>query len=138
MATLFERIEALGGVITTRELARIGYGKDVLVRALSVKTLVRARRGWYVPKGTPDDVLEAVRAGGRLACVSALAHHGFFATRQPALHIEVPANASRLRRSDRDLVVHWVARPSAGDRRSVSIAAALGQATQCRGGSLNA
>jgi predicted transcriptional regulator of viral defense system len=138
MAILHDRIEALGGAITTRELAAIGYTKDVIEGALARRTLIRARRGWYVAGASAPEVLDAIRAGGRLACTSALAHHGFTASASAALHVEVPANASRLRLGGRTFVVHWAARPSAGDRRAVSIASALGQASRCRGASLMA
>lgn len=147
MATIAQRIEALGGAITTAELRRFGCDRDIVQGMVACGTIVRARRGWYVPRGAADDVIAAIRVGGRLACVSALAHHGFAASAPSALHVEVPANASRLRLGLRPVVLHWVGDPRDGsrrngsqrdgDRRACSIPTALGQATRCRGDSLN-
>jgi hypothetical protein len=124
----------LGGVVTTSELRQLGYDTEVIGRSLGYGTLVRVRRGWYALRGTPSEVLEAVRVGGRLACVSALVHYGLLPPEGGPLHVEVPSNASRLRLPERDVVVHWVSRPGPGDRLAVSIATALGQASRCRGG----
>lgn len=132
--TRVDRIREAGGVVTTAELRQLGYDTDALGRSLGYGTFVRVRRGWYALRGTPPEVLAAVRVGGRLACVSALVHYGLLPTEGGPLHVEVPRNASRLRVSEGGTVIHWVSDPGPGDRRAVSIATALGQASRCRSG----
>lgn len=63
---------------------------------------------------------------------SALTHHGILPGGDGALHVEVPANASRLRLPDREVVLHWSGVAAEGTRLSVGVAAALAQSARCR------
>jgi very-short-patch-repair endonuclease len=75
------------------------------------------RRGWYAAPDTPDDLVTAVRVGGRLACVSAGAHYGWATPERHGVHVCVAENAARLRRPgaaaphsaspNLGVVLHW-------------------------------
>jgi very-short-patch-repair endonuclease len=103
---------------TTTDLHRQGYTKRQIADAVAGGALVRARRGCFVLPGTPDAVVQAVRVGGRLTCLSLLQQREIFVHSNSALHVHVPPTSSRLRapgdarrelsaRRDRPKVVHW-------------------------------
>lgn len=133
---------ALGGVASMRELAALGHWREWVRIAERYGRLTRVRIGWYAVPGEPAQVIRAWRVGGRLACRSALAYHdgvdhpgsdGF-------LHVEVAANASRLRSPD-DLrrrltdddavVLHWRRREASRGRRAVTADEAAADAATC-------
>lgn len=74
-------------------------------------TLTHLRRGWYATAEAPDPVRQAVRAGGALTCVSALALMGAWTMPPPTLHIRV-GRGSRPHPSG--LLVHWSHDPVGG------------------------
>lgn len=81
---------------TRRELERQGYSAEAITRAVATGALLRLRRGRYC---TPDadPVLQcAVRAGGRLTCVSELRRLGVWVFDDADLHVAVAPNAGRL------------------------------------------
>src|SRR5690606_28124022 len=87
------------GIMSTAELLARNH-KFVWVRiAERYGNIVRVRKGWYAHPAESHDVIRAWRVGGRLTCVSALAHHGL-SEPADALHVEVPANTPRLRNPD--------------------------------------
>lgn len=101
---------------TRSQLLAEGWSVRQIARAVHLGRLIRVRRGHYATPETPTAVVQAVRVGGRLACVSELRHRGVW-TREPALvHVHVPPNAARLRSPDDrtrrrtrgEVVVHWV------------------------------
>ena len=120
-----------GGVLYTDEAYEHGDTQAMLSWAVKRGTIIRARRGVYCDPRLPARAIEALRVGGRLACASALAHHGL-AQEPRELHVVVPANAARLRRLAEDVVVHWSRRRLAGDRVAVSVDEAVRQAARCR------
>lgn len=128
------RLAKFDGIARTSELLAIGYGPENIEGAVAYGQLIRVRKGWYAAKDVPKAAIEACRVGGRLACVSALAYHGVIPDERGPLHVEVSANASRLRHSSRGTVLHWAVLPSHGTRQAVSLAAAVAQAARCRAG----
>jgi predicted transcriptional regulator of viral defense system len=120
-----------GGVFYTDEAYGLGDTQTMLRWGVIRGSIIRARRGVYCDPALPAAARDALRIGGRLACVSALAHHGL-ATAPAELHIVVPARASRLRRAGRSAVIHWSRRELAGDRVAVSAEVAHRQAARCR------
>lgn len=120
-----------GGVFFTGEAYRGGDTQSILYWAVAYGSVIRARRGVYCDPGLPGAAIRALRIGGRLACVSALAHHGL-GPEPPELHVVVPANASRLGEIGGSVVLHWSRRRLAGDRVAVSAAEAHRQAERCR------
>jgi hypothetical protein len=98
-----------------------------LRQALSARTLNRPRRGWYSTWAESDPRSWAMRVGGRLTGISAVAALDGWVLGVHLLHVAVPTNAARLRHQWRrdirradapadGVVVHWVA--PAHDRSS--------------------
>jgi hypothetical protein len=140
MRFVLDAIERWGGAAYRWELRASGVSADLIDVAASYgRHIIRVRKGLYAAVGENPEVMRAWRCGGRLTCVSALAFHtGEIAT--PALHVEVPANAPRLRDPDdrrrrlgpdAAVVVHWARYPGPGDRRSVSVDHAEAVAAAC-------
>lgn len=107
----------------------MGVDADGLDMGLYYRKILPVRIGWYALPGTSPAVLEAVRAGGRLACVSALELHEGHEPRHP-LHIVVPRSADH-RRIPADMIVHWTRGLIDGTHAAVSPALARRQAAQC-------
>lgn len=116
-------VRRLGGVAETRELIALGVEPHSLTSAVRRGDLLRVRRGWYSLPDTNPELRQAIRVGGRLACVSAAAHYGWSTPERHGLHVCVPENGSRLRSpSGIDeaaapaLVVHWTSPLPAAER----------------------
>lgn len=127
-----------GGVATTAEFYNHGETQSILFWSVAYGSLLRIREGWYCSPDLPAEAVRAVRVGGRLACLSALAFHGL-APQPRQLHVVVDANTSRLRDPDTgepgrspETVIHWSRRELAGDRVAVSAEEAYRQAARCR------
>ncbi|WP_130485186.1 DUF559 domain-containing protein [Microcella putealis] len=94
---LVNRLQALGGVASVRELCGTPAEQRALARASERGILIRARRGVYALPELPRDVLLAASVGGRLTGVSALVHHGLWVpppTHGQMLHVEVRVSMS--------------------------------------------
>jgi very-short-patch-repair endonuclease len=92
------------------------------------------RRGIYLRAGAPAMVVAAVQAGGRVACVSALASLGAFVLSAPRDHIHFDHGVSRCTPSRPKETWHWgrlVRRPHPCDT-TVHIIDALVQSTACQ------
>lgn len=66
------------GVYPRKALLAMGYDDAAIRRAVASGDLVRLRTGWFAIAGHDPAVADAVRAGGALACVSALKWHGLW------------------------------------------------------------
>ncbi len=101
------------GVFTTDELRAGGHTVGTIRAAIESRRLERIIRGWYCLPDTDRRIVRAMRAGGRLSCVSALAVQGAWVppVRPEVLHIGFPSHASGRRASMRGLpegtVSHW-------------------------------
>lgn len=133
---------ALGGIAATYELLARSHSPHQLHAAWRSGELIRPRKGWYTHPSVGADVIEAVRVGGRLACVSAAVLHGLWVPEHEGLHVEVVESASRLRtRQDHrvrlaaapvtDVVVHWVSHGMQDDRRATDVGSAVVQIHRC-------
>ena len=69
-------VRRLGGVAWRRELIEAGSWDDIIDMSVSFGRLRRVRRGLYVLPDISEAAVIALRVGGRLACISSLAHHG--------------------------------------------------------------
>ena len=145
MARIEAEIRRIGGIASASELRAAGFSPGYLRAATSSNTITRVRKGWYANAGASVDVLRAWRVGGRLACVSAAAHHGLWVLGTwTTLHVSVPVTAARLRapRShqrrlvetpDADTRIHWDGPNRYGDRVAVPVENAIVQAFRCAG-----
>jgi hypothetical protein len=128
----------MGGVAKRSELLRHGNSRDSIdLAAMYQRHLICVRNGWYAATGTSADVLRAWRLGGRLACVSAAAHHGLILPNADSFHLCVPRNASRLSRLEPGVTVHWTDRQSLedcpyGDRAATTLEESIVQIGKCQ------
>ena len=118
------------GLVRTRELLAIGDDDEIIRWIHNYRAIIRVRRGWWALPGTPDVLMKAWGAGGRLACISALAFHGQILDHGEPLHIEFAASSKGARTAGH--VVHWRSEQIDGDRRAVSVETARRQASRCR------
>lgn len=105
-------------LMSRAELLALGYRSRDITAAVRADTLIRGRRDNYLPGGTVEAVVQAVRVGGRLTCLSLLQLLGVFVLTNDRLHVHVQRNAARLRspsdrskrledRSRRAVTLHW-------------------------------
>lgn len=128
-------IRRLGGIASRRELRHAGWSETDLWFAWRYGNLDRIRIGWYAASDLPLDARAAWAAGGPLACVSALVHHGMVRPEvadELDLHISLPADGHVARHAPEGLVVHWsTAARYSGTRQAVAPSVALRQARGC-------
>ena len=111
-------VNALGGFAQKRQLVARGARDHHLTRAVRDGSMRRARQGWYTTLAEHHPRVRAVRVGGRLTGLSAIAALGGWVLRSDRLHVAVPRNAARLRSAShrfahppvqriRGVRVHW-------------------------------
>jgi len=138
-----QAFEADGKVVLSRwELLSLGATGASLTAAVRGGHLVRARRDHYLLPSTNHHIVEAVRIGGRLTCVSALAFAGIYSFDSSRTHVQMERTMSRSR-SPRDRFIpltpynragvqlHWTASTRSSEF-SVSISEALSQSLRCQ------
>jgi very-short-patch-repair endonuclease len=130
-------VDELGGLARKRQLVRRGARDRHLTEAVRLREVVRVRNGWYTTRPPQDAAVRAVRVGGRLTGLVAIADAGGWVHRPPRLQVAVRRNSARLRSPvdrrrrrgpDDPVRVHWDADPRAGTLTRVSIAQALRRA----------
>jgi hypothetical protein len=126
-------IARLGGIATTAELQAHAFTAEIIAAFVGHRQVIRIRRGWYTTPDVDPAVIAAIRVGGRLACISALEHHGVMLPVSTVLHVSVDAGSSRLRLPPDGAVLHWSRTQLAGSWQAVSVEAALQQAARCKG-----
>jgi hypothetical protein len=133
MHTVIKALERFDGLATTGELRGQGIHRDQIDIAYMYNRIYRVRKGLWCLPGLPRDIRQAQRAKGRLACVSALVHHGVIEDSGFDLHVSarlgqvswhpIPARDGVIR--------HWSREPLAGDRFAVSAEVAWAQFAIC-------
>lgn len=131
-------------VMSKAELVSCGATDGALTAAVRSGHLLRLRRDRYSLPSLDSDAQRAVRVGGRLTCVSALASYGVFAFDTRNTHIHLVNHMSRLRspqnrgialdvRNRSSVELHWGALldPHGGNDVRVGIVDALAQAVRC-------
>lgn len=132
-------------IAETATLIAAGATWRTLQGAVEYGHLIRVRRGHYALPRTDAHILEAVRVGGRLGCISAAADVGVFAFDTRFAHVHVEPTDSRLRAphdrfmplsiQNRDGVeLHWgrLLDPPGGTEYRVGLTDALVQIFRCR------
>jgi very-short-patch-repair endonuclease len=99
------------GFSTTAELRADGYTVERIRAEIGAGVLERVIRGWYCRPGTDRGAVRAMRAGGRISCVSSLALLGGWLPPESPLHVGFPSHASGRRLARRGApdgtVTHW-------------------------------
>ena len=132
-------------IAETAALKAAGASWQALRSAVDNGYLIRVRRGHYALPDTDLHVLEAVRVGGKLTCVSAAANLGVFAFDSRFAHVQVDPTGSRLRaphnrferltHQNRDgIELHWGAllNPADCSEYRVGLIDALVQVLRCQ------
>jgi len=89
--------ESNRSVIETADLTAAGATWRSLKAAVDNGYLLRGRRGHYTLPHADRHIVEAVRVGGRLGCISAAANLSIFALDASRAHIHLDHNVSRMR-----------------------------------------
>ena len=110
MVDLPRLVESLGGFAHKTQLVTRGARDRDLTRAVREGVVVRVRRGWYTTRQRDTPAARAVRIGGRLTGLSAIAEWGGWVLSSPTLHGSVPDNSARLRPTGKNVRIHWDAR----------------------------
>jgi very-short-patch-repair endonuclease len=84
-------------IVSRRALLASGLSSERITAAVRSRALLRVRRDHYALPGTNRHTLEAVRVGGREACISGARQIGFFAFDTRFTHVHLDRGASRLR-----------------------------------------
>lgn len=111
-------IAVLGGVAQKQDLVALGATDRALAAAVHSGAIKRVRRGWYSDPHQSDEVVRAIRVGGRLTGLSAIRFWGGWAWSHGPLHVSVAQNSSRFRSqwrtnvslassADSGVVLHW-------------------------------
>jgi very-short-patch-repair endonuclease len=102
-ATVYSRI-----AFTRADLIARGMSGRAIALTVSQGTPQHVRRDRYLLPAADEGIVEAVRIGGRLTCLSLLALMGVFVHRPRGLHVFVTRGSSRLRASKvREVTYHW-------------------------------
>lgn len=129
-------------VLRRADLLHAGLRPKQITAAVRAGSLLRLRRDRYMV-AAQEGIDRAVRIGGRVGCVSALASLGAFVFDRTKLHVHFDRSMSRLRSpddrsrpflaKDRDTVVlHWWPLTEPCSRGLVSVADAVAQAVRCQ------
>jgi hypothetical protein len=127
-------ITECGGLATTSELVARGVDRQQLDIAVMYRRVLRVRKGLWATLDFSPAALPALRAGGRLACVSALVFYGAIEDAGFDLHVSAPLGVTSWHpaRQRRVVVRHWSRRALPGDRLAVSAETAWAQFALCR------
>jgi very-short-patch-repair endonuclease len=138
-------LDAVAEPVATRlQLLRAGATPVELATAVHAGRLVRVRRGYYCRPVAATPLVQAVRIGGRLGCISAARSMGIWSVVPESPHVAMRHQASRLRSpadrftaltsDNRDgcLLHWWPQKPGSGSVHTVGVLDALGHIVQCQ------
>ncbi|WP_139368562.1 hypothetical protein [Agreia bicolorata] len=126
-------------IFSRKALLAFGMTHHSIARAVARGELLHLRRGWYATPSAPPDAVRAVIVGGVATSLSAAQLMDLWTPPDPALHVAVPSNASRLRgttprrsHAANPVCLHW--RKHSGSPRDgvASVIDALSDAVQCQ------
>lgn len=121
-------------VFSRAELLQSGSTGDDITRSVKAGLLLRLRRDHYAYPDIDPDIAEAVRVGGRLACLTLLQRLGVFVLKSAGLHMQLAPHMSRVRDPTAETtVMHWSQRSlKESSRHVVSIRDAVWQSIFCQ------
>ncbi|WP_152650535.1 endonuclease domain-containing protein [Demequina aurantiaca] len=124
----------LGGAARTGTLLSLGFQKRDIAGAVRENRMTRVARGVYGVPGVTPMMLDCVRLGAQVTCVSALARHGISLINLPdGAHLEVPSNFAARGRGSARTRLHYASDCCRGATPGtvVSVARALIAASAC-------
>jgi very-short-patch-repair endonuclease len=96
MTRVLDIVLAQGGLAHITTLRARG-SSDAMVRlAVARGDVRRIRQGWFAVDAAPEALVNAVKIGGRLSCVSVLKHHGIWCVDDHRLHLSTSRRKGRL------------------------------------------
>ena len=93
MHLLPDYVAQVGGVASTTALHAAGFAPAEIASAIRSLTLARVARGWVGLPTAPAVLVDAVRVGGRLSCVSVLQRHGVWTEQDARPHVRIGRHA---------------------------------------------
>lgn len=96
MSHVIEQLHRAGGVASTSALVALGARLTAINDAVERGSVLRLRRGWVALPDGPPDVIQAVRVGGRLSCLSVLRRERVWCATDSRLHVRVAPAAHNL------------------------------------------
>lgn len=102
---LARALTSSAGIADPTTLRRLGLSPRALAKALENSVLIRIRRGRYAIPGADPEVIRAVRAGGRVTCISALEMRGAWVLSDELLHVRVARGVERA--GGPRIRIHW-------------------------------
>lgn len=76
-------------VVSRAQLLGLGWTRKRMEAAVAMGTLTRVAQGWYATPMANSWVIEAVRSGGRLGCLSGCRLHGLWTPDHASPHIVI-------------------------------------------------
>lgn len=119
-------------VLSRGDLTRAGWSRRDIHDAVTAGSLLRVRKGRYLPCTTHPDIIRAAQLGGRVDCVSLLALRGVHVLDASILHVHVANGASRLPPTSQDVVRHWRTSVVAPTDALSDLIEALARACRCQ------
>ncbi|WAC53569.1 type IV toxin-antitoxin system AbiEi family antitoxin domain-containing protein [Gordonia sp. SL306] len=121
-------IARFGGVVSTRQLIRVGYDTEAIRAAADDGTLIRLRHGWYAVAAADAEVVAVVEGGCLVTCASALRHHGLWV---PEGYDGLHARLTRYGRRHAPDSCRRYGRPTPADGAIDDVATSLQYAARC-------
>jgi very-short-patch-repair endonuclease len=129
-------------VLSRADLLIRGMTSRDITRSVRSGEIIRARQGHYLHHDAPSELVQAVRIGGRLGCVSLLAVLGVFVWDSSRLYVHMERGDSRMRaansphplapRAARPEVLHWHTLTETPTPGTVHIIDAIVHAARCQ------
>jgi very-short-patch-repair endonuclease len=124
-------LSSLGGAASLAQLTAAGATPRALTQAVRDGRLLRPRRGMYALPSIAVPMLEALRLGGRLSCISAAQTYGLWAGSDHRTHVRLPPQTTRIPSPATRTVLHWTHSEPHREPGRVSVADSLRSVVQC-------
>lgn len=144
MACVVTTLDHVWEVFSRADLLDSGMTRRGITTAVSEGALIRARRDRYLRPDVPAELIEAVRVGGLLTCVSLLSLLEVFVFDGSLLHVHMSRGASRMRSREsrwrplpagmaaRRAILHWHPLIADATDGAVNVIDALVHAVRCQ------
>ncbi|MFG6403941.1 endonuclease domain-containing protein [Microbacterium sp. P04] len=135
MANLLTWLQQRGAIAHREAALRAGFSPTALRSWVRSGEVRRIRRHWLALPSAAADLVTAAERGGRLACVSAARHRGWWLPEDldARVHLSMPAHGRSDALADFDGVAHWSAPLAPADPHALieSVEDALAHIAEC-------